>query len=152
MPHATGQNAARDVGQRRTRSWQFPPVAFPIAPRGNWQKSMQYLPFQPSLLVLSLHLRSKRLFANPRFQRETRFKPLFHVWGRKVPPKEKQALKTRVAGKYFDKQAVSKAYGNLTVFVKGPGFDSEHDIIACDYRLSLWQNTLCQSILRAAEA
>lgn len=30
-----------------------------------------------------------------------------------MPPKEKQALKTRVAGKYFDKQAVSRAYGNL---------------------------------------
>ena len=152
MPHATGQNAARDVGQRRTRCLQFPPVAFPIAPRGNCRKSTRHLSFRPSLLILSLPLHSKRLFANPRFQRETRFKPLFYVWSRKVPPKEKQALKTRVAGKYFDKQAASKADGSLTVFVKGPDFDSEHDIIACDYRLSLWQNALCQSIRRAAEA
>ena len=152
MPHATGRNAARDVGQRRTRCWQFPPVAFPIAPHGNWRKSTRHLSFRPFLLVLSLHLPSKRLFANHRFQRKTRFKPLFYVWGRKVPPKEKQALKTRVAGKYFDKQAAGRADGSLTEFVKGPGFDSEHDIIACDYRLSLWQNTLCQSILRAAEA
>jgi hypothetical protein len=69
-----------------------------------------------------------------------------------VPPKEKQALKTRVAGKYFDKQAAGRVDGSLTVFVKGPGFDSEHDIIACNFHLSLWQNTLFQSILRAAEA
>jgi hypothetical protein len=96
-------NAARDVDQRHTRRLQFPHVELPIAAGGIWQKSTQNLSTQHSTLVFSLLFVKKHLLAKPRFQREIRFKPLFFLWGSKVPQKQKQAVRKRAHRKYIYK-------------------------------------------------
>jgi hypothetical protein len=99
MSLAKKSNAACDVCQRRLRSLELPHAKLAIAPCGICAKSM--LRFATSIVafVLSLLSPSKRLFANRRFQRETRFKPLFSVQGRKVPPDKKQAVCERLIRK-----------------------------------------------------
>ena len=64
MRRVSETNAARDVGQRRTRRLQFPRVEMPNPAGGIWRKSTRNLSTQPSPIVLSLPLSSKCLFAN----------------------------------------------------------------------------------------
>lgn len=99
MPQAKKSNAACDVCQRRLRCLELPRAKLAIAPRGICAKST--LRFATSIVafVLSLLSPSKHLFANRRFQRETRFKPLFSVQGRKVPQEQKQAVCERLVRK-----------------------------------------------------
>jgi hypothetical protein len=77
---------------------------------------MQNLSAQSTWFILSLPCASKRLSANPLLQRETRFKPLFCLWGSKVPQEQKQALRKRLAWNYLYKFALlSKGWQNVTL-------------------------------------
>jgi hypothetical protein len=51
------------------------------------------------VFVLSLPVSPKRLLANNHSERETRFKPIFCLQGRKVPQEKKQAARERLPGK-----------------------------------------------------
>ncbi len=62
--HRGKENAARDVGQRRTRRLQFPHAA-PVNPAGGiWRFSTLNSTFPCAEVILSLPSSSKRLFAN----------------------------------------------------------------------------------------
>ncbi len=90
--HAGKSNAAREVGQRRTRSLQFPHAKLTNSTGGIWQKNTRGLTRLHTKSVLSLHDIRKFVSANRLFQAKTRFKPLFFVRGSKVPPEQKQAV------------------------------------------------------------
>ncbi len=82
-------NAARGVGQRRTRCLQFPHAKLPNTTGGIWQKNTRELTGQQDRVTLSLLSVGKFVLANRLSEKETRFKPLFCVQGRKVPPDQK---------------------------------------------------------------
>ena len=92
-------NAARGVGQRRTRSLQFPHARFTYPAGEIQQKSTQSLTRHNTGFVLSLHYARNSVLGNCLSKGETRFKPLFFVRGSKVPPERKQAVRKSVSAK-----------------------------------------------------
>ena len=62
--HIGNENAARDVGQRRTRRLQFPLAASVNPAGGNWRFSTLISTFPCAEVILSLPPSSKHLFAN----------------------------------------------------------------------------------------
>ena len=98
-PHEGISNAAREVGQRRTRSWQLPHAELANAPQGNRPQNTLRFAIWRMVIVLSLPVSSKCLLANNHSQRETQFKPIFCLQGRKVPQEQKQAARERLPGK-----------------------------------------------------
>ncbi len=101
-------NAAGDNCKRRRRCLQFPRAKLTIATRRIWQKSMLCLTVLCAVLVLSMLSVRKFVLGNCLPKGETRFKALFCVWGRKVPQKQKQALRRRLPVKSFDKTGMIK--------------------------------------------
>ena len=115
-PHEEISNAAREVGQRRTRSWQLPHAELANAPQGNRPQSTLRFAIWRTKIVLSLPVSSKSLLANNHSQRETRFKPIFCLQGRKVPQEQKQAARERLPGKNVYKNRRPRWNGDNSKF------------------------------------